>query len=213
MKKLIYVSAILMSMSALISCGGNEAKNEAKGETASKEKPSSAGVNEADWELKEVSGIVKELEIPAFSVKLPKDAKIEKDTSSLTPGLLVTFPNKYELRIQFKEHALMSQNMAKVIANSKETDIDTDTTERKSKILLENANGYIYTTTVIDGSTGENLGDPVCHFSYYIKDKGDSYIVIDDSRYSGIVNNEGEVFSEANTKKIWEIIAGSATFK
>ena len=38
-------------------------------------------------------------------------------------------------------------------------------------------------------------------------------MAIVDSRYTGIVNNEAEVFSAANTKKIWEIIAGSAAFK
>ncbi|GEM_PF-1162476 len=212
MKKLVYVSAVLMA--TLISCTGSEVKNESKEEVVNKDKPvaPAAGVNEADWELKEISGIVKELEIPAFSVKLPKAAKIEKDTESLTPGLLVTFPNKYELRIQFKEHALMSQDLAKVIADSKKVDTGTEDTQNKVKMVTENANGYIFTKTFTDAS-GKDLDEPVSHFSYYIKDKGDSYIVIDDSRYSGIVNNEGEVFSEANTKKIWDIIAGSAAFK
>lgn len=212
MKKLVYVSAVLLA--TLISCTGSEVKNETKEAVVNKDKPvaPAAGVNEADWELKDVSGIVKELEIPAFSVKLPKEAKIEKDTESLTPGLLVTFPNKYELRIQFKEHALMSQDLAKVIADSKKVDTGTEDTQNKVKMVTENANGYIFTKTFTDAN-GKDLDEPVSHFSYYIKDKGDSYIVIDDSRFSGIVNNEGEVFSEANTKKIWEIIAGSAAFK
>lgn len=211
MKKLICVSAVLLT--TLMACTENESKTETK-EVTVNETPAAkaAGVNEADWEVKEVSGIVKELEMPPFSVKLPKDAKIEKDTSSLTPGLLVTFPNKYELRIQFKEHALMSQDLAKVVADSKKTDTEIAPGESPVKIVSENANGYIYTKTFTDAN-GQSVADPVSHFSYFIKDKGDSYIVIDDSRFSGIVNNEGEVFSEANTKKIWDIIAGSATFK
>lgn len=212
MKKLIYTSAFLLAL-PLLSCGESESKKEIAEAAAGKDKAVSAGVNEADWELKDVSGFVKELGIPAFSVKLPGDAKIEQDTSSLTPGLLVIFSNKYELRIQFKEHALMSQDLAKVIADSKNTDIGTDTKERKTEILSENENGYVFTSTILDVNTGKPIGDPVSHFSYFIKDKGDSYIAIDDSRYTGIVNNETEVFSAANTKKIWEIIAGSAVFK
>lgn len=212
MKKLIYASAFLVAL-PFLSCGESESKNETTAASAGKDKPASAGINEADWELKDVSGIVKELGIPAFSVKLPKDAKIENDTSSLTPGLLVIFRNKYELRIQFKEHALMSQDLAKVIADSKNTDIGTDTAERKTVLLSENANGYVFTTTIIDKSTGEPLADPTSHFSYFIKDKGDSYIVIDDSRYTGMVNEDEKAFSAVNTKKVWDIIAGSAVYK
>lgn len=212
MKKLIYASTFLAAL-PFLSCGGNASQNETTETVTGKDKPASAGiVNEAHWELNEVSGIVAELGIPAFAVKLPKDAKIMKDTSSLTPGLLVVFRNKYELRIQFKEHALMSQELATVIADSKNSDIGTDTAERKTVLLSENANGYVFTTTIIDKGSGMPIGVPASHFSYFIKDKGDSYIVIDDSRYTGMVDNE-EAFSAANTKKIWEIIAGSAVFK
>lgn len=211
MKKLIYASALLAVL-PFLSCGGDTSKTETTAASAGKNKAASADVNEADWELKDVSAIARELQIPAFSVKLPKDAQIMKDTSSLTPGLLVVFSNKYELQIQFKEHALMSQELATVIADSKNSDIGTDTTQRKTVVLSENANGYIFTTTIIEKGTGEPIGSPASHFSYFIKDKGDSYIVIDDSRYTGMVDNE-EAFSAANTKKIWEIISGSAVFK
>lgn len=216
MKKLIYASAFLASLS-LISCGGGDSKNEngaATETTGSSDKPAPVVINEADWELKDISTIDKELAIPPFAVKLPKDAKIEKDTSSLTPGLLVTFKNKYELRIQYKEHFLAAQDLAKTIAANKATDLGTDTLERQTKILLEDANGYVFVVQSRDVTTGKNLGDPIVHFSYYIKDKTDSYINIEDSRWpiSG-VDNEGDLFSEANTKKIREIIASSAAFK
>jgi hypothetical protein len=213
MKKLIYASAFLLSLS-LISCGGSESKNATTdAATGNSDKPAAVAINEADWELKDISTRDKDLTIPAFAVKLPKDAKIEKDTSSLTPGLLVTFKNKYELRIQYKEHFLAAQELAKAIEQNRATDLGTDTLERKTKINLEDANGYIFTNQSMDAGTGKTLGDPISHFSYFLKDKTDGYIIIEDSRWPLSVENEGDLSSEANTKKIREIIAGSASFK
>jgi hypothetical protein len=216
MKKIIYASAFSASL-FLISCGGSEAKKETEGttstETSSTDRPSTALTKDADWELKDLGGQNKTLVFPAFAVKLPKDAMIEKDTTGMENVQFVTFKNGYKLMISYYES--MAQPELKLkgqIASTRAVDIDGNMGTNDVKVLLEDANGYAYTTQV--KRDGKPEGPISGHFAYFIEDKKGGFVSIHDFPTAGLTyDEEAEVYSEANTKKIREFIAGSAAFK
>lgn len=209
MKKLIFAMSALVALS-FISCSGNESKeggDAAKTETASTDKKASAEINEADWEVKELGGTSANFNVPPFSMKLPKDAKIEKDTM-LENLLNIRFSNNYKLTLYYSP-IMLSQDwkIADQIADKRKSDIGVNLPEYDIKVIEDNANGYIYSSHMKGAKTG-----PVGHFTFFMADKNKGYVQIKD--FCEFIDEEEEaaVCSEANTKKIFAIIAGSAKF-
>ena len=203
-------------MSALValsftSCSGNESKEggdaTAKTETTGADKKASAVINEADWEVKELGGTSANFNVPAFSMKLPKDAKIEKD-SMLENTMTIRFSNNYRLSVYYSP-IMLSQDwkIADQIADKRKSDIGVNLPEYEIKVIEDNANGYIYSSHMKGAKTG-----PVGHFTFFMPDKNKGYIQIKD--FCDFIDEEEEaaICSEANTKKIFDIIAGSAKF-
>ena len=217
MKKIICASAFLASL-FLISCGGNDSKSANPEKDAATVTAASTAVNEADWELKDISLIDTSLHYPSFSVKLPKDAKIWKDTLMLD-NIHVTFKNNYQLLISYSPIFLNDKwTLANMIAERRKTDIElSNPADENMKILLEDANGYMYSEQLKDADNGGKLigNGPAGHFTCFISDKKTGYFEIRDDRPAVTFVNDEEpvVYSEANTKKIREIIAASATVK
>jgi hypothetical protein len=210
MKKLIFAMSLLVSIS-FISCSGNESKEggdgAAKNETASADKKASAVINEAEWEVRELGGTSPNYNVPSFSMKLPKDAKVEKDTM-LENNLKITFSNNYKLVLYYSP-IMLSQDwkIADQIADKRKSDIGVNLPEYEIKVIEDNANGYIYSSHMKGAKTG-----PVGHFTFFMPDKNKGYIQIKD--FCDFIDEEEEaaICSEANTKKIFDIIAGSAKF-
>lgn len=209
MKKLIFAMSALVALS-FISCSGNESKeggDAAKTETTSTDKKASAVINEADWEVKELGGTSANFNVPPFSMKLPKDAKIEKDTM-LENLLNIRFSNNYKLTLYYSP-IMLSQDwkIADQIADKRKSDIGVNLPEYDIKVIEDNANGYIYSSHIKGAKTG-----PVGHFTFFMADKNKGYVQIKD--FCDFIDDEEEaaICSEANTKKIFSIIAGSAKF-
>jgi hypothetical protein len=217
MKKIICASAFLTSL-FLISCGGSNSKTATSEKDAGTVTAASTAVNEADWELKDISAIDTSLHYPSFSVKLPKDAKVWKDTLMLD-NIHVTFKNNYQLTISYASAFLNDKwTLADMIAERRKSDIGlSNPADENMKVLLEDANGYMYTTQLKDASDGGKLigNGPTGHFAYFTSDKKTGYFEIRDGVPAVTFVNEEEpvVYSEANTKKIREIIAASAIVK
>jgi hypothetical protein len=217
MKKIICASVFLTSL-FLISCGGSNSKTATSEKDAGTVTAVSTAVNEADWELKDISAIDTSLHYPSFSVKLPKDAKIWKDTLMLD-NIHVTFKNNYQLTISYASAFLNDKwTLADMIAERRKSDIGlSNPADENMKVLLEDANGYMYTTQLKDASDGGKLigNGPTGHFTYFTSDKKTGYFEIRDDVPAVTFVNEEEpvVYSEANTKKIREIIAASAIVK
>lgn len=213
MKKMIYASAFLIAIS-LISCAENEAKKETAviSETSPSDKPVVTPINEADWELKELGETGPDFLIPPFAVKLPKDATIEKK-EGLTNTLHLTFKNGYKLSIAYVERVLkVDEKLKGEIATMRQIDIDLSRDYNDIKILGEDENGYSFTSQPM--MEGKLVAVPTSHFSYFIENKKGGYVLFRDFPASTLSSEEeAAAYSAENTKKIREIIAGSAAFK
>lgn len=206
MKKIIYTSAMLASL-FLISCGGDESKSAATEQAAGDNKPALTVINEADWELKDISTIDTTLHIPAFVVKLPKDATIKKHEA--LDLLNVTFKNKYVISINYA--AVMQKPEEKLkgqVASYKVFKIDTHMDDIEAKVVTEDANGYVYT---YQSKAGKDA--PEARFFYILDDKTGGYITIENGMSDVSDEEKGDMFSVENVKKIRQIIASSAAFK
>ena len=202
-------------MSALVafsffSCSGNESKeggDAAKTETANTDKKVSAVINEADWEVKELGGTSANFNVPPFSMKLPKDATIEKDTM-LENTLNIRFSNNYKMSLLYSPIMLSPDwKIADQIADKRKSDICVNLPEYEIKVIEDNANGYIYSSHMKGAATG-----PVGHFTFFLADKNKGYVQIKDFCEFFDAEEEAAVCSEANTKKIFDIIKASAKF-
>jgi hypothetical protein len=214
MRKLVFAMCVTASL-FLVSCGGSEASKEASNETGSKpgEAVASAVVNEADWELKNLAGTGKDFDFPNFSVKLPKDAQIIRDTNGLTNFLHVIFKNKYELDIVYFNIMIEPELKLKGCIDTKyKMDIDVMKTDNDIKVLAQDSTGFAYTSQSLSG--GKPMGSKQGHFAYFIADNKGGYVSISDMMAIGMSTEEEEaIYSEANTLKIRDIIQRSASFK
>ncbi|MBN8783609.1 MAG: hypothetical protein J0G98_11130 [Terrimonas ferruginea] len=206
MKKIVFSAAIAASL-ALVSCGETNVKSETVTNAADSTKTvdSVFTVNEAEWELRDLTGLDSLKQISGFSVKLPKGAIIEKDFLDLK----VLFPNAHEYVLEIRGQEAL-RPLKEYVTNQRLLEVDSArSATNDTKLIAEDANGYIYSSQVKaeDGSLIDKK--PIVHFTYFIL-KGDQLIRIEDA-HAGVYDDK--MANEENTKKIYSIISSSAAFK
>jgi len=204
----------------LNSCGGPKEKKDA-GTTqvdttaASKpvaDAPATITVNEADWEVKDLSTIAPDLHL---SLKLPKDATIEKgDESSVD----IKISDSYRIFASYDTKPRITtgadskiKTIKQAMALDKEIMIGADDPELyvSSKVVATYPDGFIYTQQEKD-KAGEPKHQPESHFYYYLLAKGPNPVIYirDTKPFSSKLPDSAYTIELA--KKVYAIIKASA---
>jgi hypothetical protein len=202
----------VLTILLLTSCGGSStngslpAADSAKGSSA--QMASSAGstsasaptmtINEADWQMKDLSTVAPLIHI---SMKVPKDAILEKNGNG---GVDIHVSDFYIITVS-----------APAVSTAKEAldDIKGLTIKGQSymngKTLAEESNGMVYTEqmkTEVNGTTYE----PEVHFAYIIGKPDGAFYSVMDVRPLSNFSVRGSAYSADMANKIYAIVKGSA---
>jgi hypothetical protein len=165
------------------------------GETSPAPKAPTMTVNEADWvvtDLKATSPMIN------LSMKVPKDAKLEKNGNG---GVDVILNDFYMLTVS----NLAVSNVAEAIKSDKSLTVES-TSYVNPKVLTEEPNGFVYTIQMKPEENGTKY-EPEAHFAFYVEKDGAIYS-IQDQRKS--FTAPGSAYSDAIATKIYAIVKGSA---
>ncbi|MGP8217202.1 MAG: hypothetical protein ACLQQ4_16650 [Bacteroidia bacterium] len=155
-------------------------------------------INEADWELKDLSKIAKYINI---SMKVPKSAKVEQQTEV---GIVIRLSPYYTINIASRAESSIKDAMEFDKAPIK------DTANKNRKVLKEESNGMIFTFQIPDESNGTKY-EPEVHFTYYVGQPGNLYAISDDFSSADTTNTvNGSYYSEDVANKVYAIIKSSA---
>lgn len=204
MKNILSILIIIGSL-MLNACGGSkESKDAASGtETAAAtptEKVPTMTVNEADWEVKDLSPITKMMPV---SIKVPKGAKLEKNGNG---GVDITVNDFYILTVSQIAMGTVKEN----VADDKKSTVNNSTSYKDGKVVVDDPNGFVYTHQMNDEANGTKYV-PESHFYYYFTSGPDGAVfsVHDDKPMA-----EGHVPEAAYTldiaKHVYAIVKGSA---
>jgi hypothetical protein len=152
-------------------------------------------VNEADWVMKDLKATAPLINI---SMKVPKDAKLEKNGNG---GVDITLNDFYMLTVS----NLAVSNVAEAIKSDKSLTVE-NTSYINPKVLTEEPNGFIYTIQMKTEENG-NKYEPEVHFAFYVEKDGAIYSIQDQKKS---FSTPGSAYSDAIAKKIYAIVKGSA---
>src|SRR4051812_12441697 len=152
-----------LALVAFAACGK---KKDGAGGGGDGDKPPTMAVNEADWvvkNLKDTSPMVN------ISMKVPKDAKLEKNGNGgvdirVSPFYVITVSN----------NAVSS--VAEAIKDKKSLSIQKDS-YINGKVLKEEPNGFVYTYQMKDEANGTKY-QPEAHW-FFVVDKDGAFYTIE----------------------------------
>ena len=161
------------------------------------DKPPTMTVNEADWvvkNLKDTSPMVN------ISMKVPKDAKLEKNGNGgvdirVSPFYVITVSNN------------AVSNVAEAIKDKKSLSIQKDS-YINGKVLKEEPNGFVFTYQMKDEANGTKY-QPEAHW-FYVVDKDGAFYTIEDDRPLDNYSVPGSAYTEDIANKVYAIVKGSA---
>ena len=193
----IYFYMVCMAV-AFSSCGqpsasGNE-NTDAPEKTAAGPK---LVINEADWVDTDLSGISN---LTPISVKLPKDAKLEKNGNG---GVDATINDFYVISIGQP----YASNLKELIEGNKSLTIGRTSAYKNIKLFVDEPNGFVFTFQMQDEANGFQY-EPEAHFYYAIETEGGAHFSFQDSHSTFSV--PGSSYPVENAKKVYEIIKKSA---
>jgi hypothetical protein len=210
--KSILSGLTVITIFSLSSCGGSSTKgnmatgDSAKGNASQTAAPANTTVssaptmtvNEADWEIKDLSTVAPFIHI---SMKVPKNAKMEKNGNG-------------GVDIRVNDFYLMTVS-APAVSTAKEAldDIKGLTINGMSymngKALTEEPNGMVYTEQMKTEANG-NTYQPEVHFAYVICKPDGAFYTVMDVRPLDNFSVAGSAYSADIANKVYAIVKGSA---
>ena len=177
MKNILCVLAIVGAL-MLNACGGSKDKKEGAAETpaAPVEKVPTMTINEADWEVKDLSPTSS---IIPVSLKIPKDAKLEKNGNG---GVDVTISDFYVLTV----YQIAVTSIKEAMEGDKSLTVNNTTSYKDGKVVIDDPDGFVYTYQMKDEANGIKY-KPQSHFYYYFSSGpgGTIFSIHDDKPMSG----------------------------
>ncbi len=155
-------------------------------------------INEADWveqDLKPVSSFVN------VSMKLPKDAKMEKNGNG---GVDIRIGDFYLITVG----NIAVSNIKEAMDSDKSMNVNNAGSYINGKVLLEEPNGYVYSIQMKNEENGTKY-QPEAHFAYYVEKDG-AVFSIKDERPLDNYSVAGAAYSEEIAKQIYAIVKSSA---
>jgi len=172
--------------------GGGAAKT-----TESAAKAPALKITEADWVEKDLSTVAPMIHV---SMKVPKDAKLEKNGNG---GVDILLAPHYLITVS----AMAVSNPAEALKNQKELTIES-TSYMNGKVVSEEANGLIYSMQMKTEQNG-NTYQPETHFVFVVDKDGAIYSIHDERSMDGF-STPGSAWSEELAKQVYAIVKGSA---
>jgi hypothetical protein len=168
-----------------------------KGDKATGELAPTIKLNEADWMVKNLHDTSPLINI---SMKVPKDAKLEKNGNG---GVDVLVDDLYTITVS----NLAVSNVAEAVKSDKSLSIG-NSSYINAKALTDEPNGFVYTEQMKDEENGTKY-QPEAHFAVYVEKDGAVYSVLD-ARGPKAVMTPGSTYSPALASQVYGIIKGSA---
>jgi hypothetical protein len=203
MKKVSYLIAIT-SVAVLASCSSSQETKETKAvETAAVTTEAPAAVptltiNEADWVEKNLSSVSPQANI---SLKLPKDAKMEKNGNG---GVDIRINDFYVITVG--NIAVSKINEAK--DGDKGLTVNNASSYINGKVLVDEPSGFVYSMQMKDEENGTKY-QPETHFAFYLDKEGAIYSIKDERPLDNF-SVAGSAYNEDIAKKIYAIVKSSA---
>ena len=197
MNRLISIFASLALVTTIGACKG-DGDGGSSGKPAEAPKAPTMTVDESTWEvkdLKETSPLVN------ISMKVPKDAKLEKNGNG---GVDIRVNDFYVLTVS----ATAISNIAEGIKGDKSLTVERTDRNKMAKIVQEEPNGFVYTTQMKDEANGTQY-QPESHFVWYVEKEG-AFWSIQSARPLDNFSVPGSAYSEEIAKKVYEIVKTSA---
>lgn len=199
MKKISYFTVLAGSI-LFASCGAPSEKKEntTTVEEAVTTPTPTLTINEADWVEQNLSPVSSFINI---SVKLPKDAKLEKNGNG---GVDVRLNDFYMLTVS----SIAVSSIKDAMDSDKSLTINNASSYINGKVLLEEPNGFVYSMQMKDEENGIKY-EPEAHFAYYVEKDGAIYSILDQRPLDNF-SVKGSAYSEDIAKKIYALIKSSA---
>ncbi|MFT3699937.1 MAG: hypothetical protein QM831_42730 [Kofleriaceae bacterium] len=196
---------LLSLVSVLALAGACGKKDEAAGGgTAKTAEPAAAApkaapitINEADWVVKNLHDTSPMVNV---SMKVPKDAKLEKNGNG---GVDITIAPAYQLTVS----AIMVSSIDEAKKSDKSLSIESSSYQN-GKTVLDEPNGFIGTEQMKTEANGHTY-EPETHFYYYLGTKDGAFFSVNDARPLSNFDAPGSTYSEALAKQVYGIVKGS----
>lgn len=210
--KSILSGIAIVTIFSLTSCGGTSEKGSASTTdsaksttTAAASTPAAAGsvptmtVNEADWEVQDLSKVAPLIHI---SMKVPKGAKMEKNGNG---GVDIHVSDFYTITVS----ALAISSVKEGMDDQKSLTINNKNSYMNGKALTEEDNGMVYTEQMNTEANGTTY-QPEVHFAYFIGKPDGAFYSVTDVRPLENFSVPGSAYTADIANKIYAIVKGSA---
>lgn len=138
-------------------------------------------------------------------VNLPKDVKMEKNGNG---GVDIHLNEAYGITVST---AMAVSNIKQALDSDKSLFVNNTTSYKNGKILIDEANGNVYSMQMKDEENGTKY-EPENHFTYYLEKDGAVYSIMDVRPMDNFFL-PGSTYTEANAKKLYDIVKSSAKIK
>ena len=186
---------------SLTACGKKGADGDKPAATADKATEAAAPsikINEADWVVKDLHDTAPLIHV---SMKVPKDAKLEKNGNG---GVDVKIADTYMLTVS----AIAVSSIDEGKQSDKSLTVGNASSYINGKVLSEDPNGFVYTMQMKTEENGHTY-QPEAHFAYYLNKDGAIYSILD-ARPLEAFSTPGSTYSEALAKQVYGLVKGSA---
>lgn len=200
MTRLATCFVLALSLTACGKKGADGASDKAADNAA---KPTEAAapsikINEADWVVKDLHEVAPLIHV---SMKVPKDAKLEKNGNG---GVDIKIAETYMLTVG----AIAVSSIDEAKQSDKSLTVANASSYINGKVLSEDPNGFIYTMQMKTEENGHTY-QPEVHFAYYLNKDGAIYSILD-QRPLEAFSAPGGTYSEALAKQVYALVKGSA---
>ncbi|CAK9254279.1 unnamed protein product [Sphagnum jensenii] len=193
----------------LNACGGSkdtkdkdnkDAAPASEAAAAPKEKVPTMTINEADWEVKDLSPIAPMMPV---SIKVPKGAKLEKNGNG---GVDITLSDFYIITVSQIAMGTIKENLA----DDKKSTVNNTSRYKNGTVVIDDPHGFVATYQMNDEANGIKYS-PESHFVYYFSSgpEGAMFSVHDDKPMSGPMVSEA-AYTLDIAKKVYAIVKASA---
>ena len=197
---LVTTLALTFSAAACKDKGASDGASSSSGgaaKTTESAKGPTLAVTEADWVEKDLSTVSPMIHV---SMKVPKDAKLEKNGNG---GVDILLAPHYLIQVS----AMAVSNPAEALANRKALSIE-HTGYINGKVLTEEPTGFVYTMQMKTEENG-NTYQPEVHWAHVVDKDGAIYLINDERSMDGF-STPGSAWSEPLAKQIYAIVKASA---
>lgn len=189
-----------LALTTTAACGkkGDADKSSDKTVEAAPEKVAQIKINEADWVVKDLHETAPLIHV---SMKVPKDAKLEKNGNG---GVDIKIAEAYMLTVS----AIAVSNIDEAKKSDKSLTTENASSYINGKVLSEDKDGFVYTMQMKTEANGHTY-QPEAHFAVYLDKDGAIYSILD-QRPLEAFSAPGSTYSEALAKQVYGIVKSSA---